>query len=73
MEITAILMFTILCFDTFRLRNVRWTTYFVSAVLMWTVMVKKIPSIRSLWYSCLDYAMKMFGYITAFEKLSLKF
>ena len=56
-----------------RLRNVRWTTYFVSAVLMWTVMVKKIPSIRSLWYSCLDYALKMFGYITAFEKLSLKF
>ncbi|XP_028403978.1 fatty acyl-CoA reductase 1-like [Dendronephthya gigantea] len=52
-----------------RLRNVRWTTYFVSGVLMWTVMVKKIPSIRSLWYLCLDYAFKMF---TRLEKLGFR-
>lgn len=56
-----------------RLRNVRYTTYVISAVLMWTVMVKKVPSVRSLWYSWLDSAMKMFGMFGSFDKLSLKF
>ena len=61
-----------LFFVVARLRNVRWTTYVISAVLMWTVMVKKIPSVRSLWYSCLNSAMKMFGMFSAFEKLGIK-
>lgn len=55
-----------------RLRNVRWTTYLISAVLMWTVMVKKIPFVRSLWYSCLDSALKMFGMFGGVTKLSIK-